>query len=354
MDKTSQLFLEKLLKTPAPSGHEESFQKIWLDYMKDYAQKVYSDTAGNGIAVLNEESNVKIMFAGHADEISFIINYIDESGFIYVKTLGGINPKLALGKRVRVLGKKTLIGTVGVKAQHQGGPNDELKVKDIFIDVGATSKEDLTELVNIGDIVIYDVSFDYSMNDTIIARGLDNKTGAFIVAEALKRLSEKDLKVALYAVSTVSEETIKNGAYFAGSQIKPDMALACDVTFATDYPGLDKKEHGDVKLAGGPVISMGAPINKKINELLKKAAEQSKINLQYELTPRRTGTDADQIRVTGDGVPVALVSLPLRYMHSPSEMVSLKDIEAEIELLVNFVELLNESTSFKPMEKYGY
>lgn len=354
MDKKSIKFLERLLSTAAPSGHEEAFQKIWLDYIKDYAHRVYSDGAGNGVAVLNEEASFKVMLAGHADEISFIINYIDDSGFIYVKALGGINPKLALGKRVRVLGKKTLVGTVGVKAQHQGGPNDELKVKDIFIDVGANSKEDLADQISIGDIVIYDVGFDYAMNDTIIARGLDNKTGAFIVAEALRRLSNKNIDVALYAVSTVSEETIKNGAYFAGSQIKPNIALACDVTFATDYPGLDKKEHGDVKLAGGPVISMGAPINKKINALLKKAAKASEIDLQYELTPRRTGTDADQIRVTGDGVPVALVSLPLRYMHSPSEMVSLKDIEAEVQLLVAFIELLSDNTSFKPMEKYGY
>ena len=178
----------------------------------------------------------------------------------------------------------------------------------------------------IGDYVIYDTNYEYLLNDKIVGRGLDNRTGAFIVAEVLRRIADKDPKVAVYAVSTVNEETNMGGAYFAASHINPTMAIACDVSFATDHPDMSPKESGEIALGKGPILSKGAPISKKINGLLEKVAKVNELPIQYELTPGSTGTDADRIRLTGKGVPVALVSLPLRYMHAPCEVASLKKI----------------------------
>src|SRR5690606_40938566 len=188
------------------------------------------------------------------------------------------------------------------------------------------------------------------MDGYISARGLDNRTGAFIVAEVLRRLAKENVQVGVYAASTVNEETNMGGAYFAASGIEPTMAIACDVTFATDYPGVNKEKHGDVKLEGGPVLAKGAPINIKINAMLEKAAKELDMKVQYELTPKNTGTDADRMRLTGKGVPVGLVSLPLRYMHSPVETASLKDIESEIELLTEMIHQLDGTENWNPLD----
>ncbi|WP_425447649.1 M20/M25/M40 family metallo-hydrolase [Dethiothermospora halolimnae] len=344
----SKKFLEELLSTPSPSGGEESIQRKWLDYVKEYADETMTDFSGNAIAVINPDAEFKVMIAGHCDEIAFMVNYIDDNGFLSVVKAGGINPKLALGSRVRVLTKDGIVnGVVGVNAEHHGGSKGEVKIEDIYIDCGFENKEKAEAKINIGDYIIYDFDYNYLENNLMTARGLDNRTGAFIVAEVIKELKNMDCKVGVYAVSTVNEETNMGGAYFAGSGITPNMAIACDVTFGTDYPNLDKKKHGDVKLGNGPVLSKGAPINKKINGLLESTAEANDINIQYELTPGRTGTDADKIRLTGKGVPVALVSLPLRYMHSPSEVVSVNDIEEEVKLISNMIAKLKGNENLK-------
>ncbi|MCY6957443.1 M20/M25/M40 family metallo-hydrolase [Clostridium brassicae] len=347
----SKQFLEELLTTSSPSGNEVEIQKKWMTYVKNFAHEVETDIAGNVIAIVNKDKPFKVMLAGHCDEIAFMVNYIDSNGYLYLTKAGGISPKLALGMRVKVLGKNRVIkGVVGVKAEHQGGAKDEIKIEDIFIDCGANSEEDIKKHVEIGDYVIYDLDYEYTLNNNLIGRGLDNRTGAFIVAEVLRRVSEINANVSVYAVSTVNEETNMGGAYFAGSNIQPTMAIACDVSFATDYPTIDNRRDGNVKLGKGPILSKGAPINKKINHLLENAAKENNIPIQYELTPRLTGTDADKIRFSGKGVPVALVSLPLRYMHSPSEIVNLTDIENEIELLVATILKLKGNESLKPLE----
>src|SRR5690606_1824588 len=188
------------------------------------------------------------------------------------------------------------------------------------------------------------------MDGYISARGLDNRTGAFIVAEVLRRLAKENVQVGVYAASTVNEETNMGGAYFAAAGINPTMAIACDVTFATDYPGVNKNKHGDVRLEKGPVLAKGAPINRKINELLEKTAKRLQMDVQYELTPRHTGTDADKMRYTGKGVPVSLVSLPLRYMHSPVETASFQDMEKEIDLLFTMIKNLTGDESLNPLD----
>ncbi len=351
MDLQQMNFLKELIKTPSPSGDEIAIQKKWMSYVKPFVHRIETDHSGSAIGVLNPDAPFKVMLAGHCDEISFMVTYIDDKGLIYVTKAGGINPKLALGMRVQILhGDEVTYGVVGVKAEHQGGSKGEVKVEDIYIDCGADSKEVLEGKVATGDYVIYDMDMAHLMNDRIVGRALDNRTGAFIVAEVLRRLSTETLSVGVYGVSTVNEETTMGGAHFAACHINPSLGIACDVTFATDYPGLDPKKDGDVKLGGGPVLAKGSQVNTKINDLLKVAARELNQPLQWEITARGTGTDADKIRFSGKGIPVALVSLPLRYMHSPSEVVSLLDIESEIDLLVRFIKNLSGEENLKPLE----
>lgn len=351
MRQESKQFLEKLIQTPSPSGDEAGIQKLWIEYVKGFAQDIQTDNIGNVIASVNGDKPFKVLLAGHIDEIAFMITHIDSNGYIYVTKAGGINPKLALGSRVRILGSNgTINGVVGVKAQHQGGASDKVEAKDLFIDCGAKNKEEVMEKVSIGDFVIYDMDYEYMLNNNFTGRGLDNRTGAFIVAEVLRRVSDKNPNVGVFAASTVNEETNMGGAYFVASSVEPTFAIACDVSFATDYPGLNPIEHGSIDLGKGPILSKGAPINKKINMLMESAAKEHNIPLQYELTPRTTGTDADKMRLTGKGVPTALVSLPLRYMHSPSEVVNIDDIENEIELLVQTILSLTGDEDLRPVQ----
>ncbi|MGL4735998.1 MAG: M20/M25/M40 family metallo-hydrolase [Cellulosilyticaceae bacterium] len=350
MLETSKGFLEELIKTPSPSGDEGAVQRVWIDYVKGFAHHIETDVVGNVIASVNPDAPFKVMLAGHCDEIAFMVSYIDGNGYVYLAKAGGINPKIALGMNVRILGKRGVIkGVVGVKPEHKGGPKDKVSVGDLYIDCGAKDKEEMMQYVAVGDYVIYDTDYTYLLDGKIAGRGLDNRTGAFVVAEVLRRVAEQAPKVGVYAVSTVNEETNMGGAYFAAAHIAPTMAIACDVSFATDHPDMNPKESGEVSLGKGPILAKGAPINKQINAMLEGVATAHKIPLQYELTPGSTGTDADRIRLTGKGVPVALVSLPLRYMHAPCEVASLSDIDAEIELLVQMILSLEGTENLKPV-----
>lgn len=351
MQSINQDFLLELLNTPSPSSREMEIQKKWMDYVKPYADEIRTDHAGNVIAIRNPDAPFKIMLAGHSDEIALIVNRIDDDGFVHFEKMGGINPKAAVGMRVTILGSnKRVTGVIGVNAQHHGGLKDKFDLEDLFIDCGYQSKEEAQKDVQIGDLAVYKTEPELLMDRYIAGRGLDNRTGAFIVAEVLRKLKEQDVNIGVYAVSTVNEETNMGGAYFAAAAIEPTAAIAIDVTFATDYPGVNKNKHGDVQLEKGPVLAKGAPINIKLNELLEHAAERQGINVQYELTPRSTGTDADRMRLTGKGVPVALVSLPLRYMHSPVETASMKDIEQEITLLSEMLGSLSGNESLNPLD----
>ncbi|WP_067725680.1 M20/M25/M40 family metallo-hydrolase [Oceanobacillus damuensis] len=351
MAQPNQEFLLELLKTASPSSMEMEIQKKWINYVRDFAHEVRTDNAGNAIGVLNPDAPFKILLAGHCDEIALVINRIDADGYLHFDKMGGINPKAAVGMRVTILGYKgTVTGVIGVNAQHHGGLKNDFGLEDLFIDCGYKSKEEAAKHVQIGDLGVYKTEPEILMDRYVAGRGLDNRTGAFIVAEVLKQLAEKDVKVGVYAASTVNEETNMGGAYFAAAGIEPTMAIACDVTFATDYPGVNKNKYGDIRLEGGPVLAKGAPINVKINRLLEQAAKKLNMDVQYELTPRMTGTDADKMRLTGKGVPVSLVSLPLRYMHSPVETASIKDMEEEIDLLVTMIANMTGEESLNPLE----
>lgn len=356
-------FLIDLLSTPSPSGYEVPIQKKWKAYVERFADRVETDLAGNVYAIHNPDASFKVLLAGHCDEIGMVVQRIDEKGFLYINKIGGISPKNALGMKVNVLGyKQTLTGVIGANAEHHGGARDKLSFEDLYIDCGAKSKEDIESFVQIGDPVVYKNTPERLLNDRFCGRGLDNRTGAFIVAEVLRKVVEtkkefetsgKDhllhSNVGIYAVSTVNEETNMGGAYFAAAGIQPTMAIACDVTFATDYPGVNRDKHGEIDLDQGPVLAKGAPINPTINRMLEKAADRLKMNVQYELTPQSTGTDADKMRLTGPGVPVALLSLPLRYMHAPMEVVSLQDMQQEVDVLVHTLLDIKGHETLKPL-----
>lgn len=350
MNEQSKQFLKDLLSTASPSGQEIDIQKKWMSYVKLFADELKTDNAGNAIGVVNADAPFKVLLAGHCDEIGFIINRIDDNGFLRFTKLGGISPKIAIGMKVDILGyNKRIPGVIGANAEHHGGAKDEINFEDLYIDCGAKNKEEIAEYVQVGDVAVYKRELEFLMNDRISGRGLDNRTGTFIVAEVLRRVAKKGSNVGVYAASTVNEETNMGGAYFAGAGIDPSMAIAVDVTFATDYPGINQNKQGEVYLDKGPVLAKGAPINVKINRLLEQAAEKLNMKVQYELTPRMTGTDADRMRLTGKGVPVGLVSLPLRYMHSPVETAGLKDIDEEIDLLVEMITGLSGNESLNPL-----
>ncbi len=349
MEKTSVDFLLQLLNTPSPSGAESRLQRVWLDYVKKFAA-VETDHAGNAFGILSPEAPFKVMLAGHSDEIGMIVNRIDEKGFVYFNQAGGINPYLLPGLKVEILGFKgsTVKGVIGFTRKANGDTAGKPKCEDYFIDCGFNKSEELKKHVRVGDYILYRSEPEILNGDRVVCKGLDNKTGSFMVAEVLKKLSKKKLKVGVYAVSTTGEETNMRGAHCAGATVKPDMAIAVDVTFNTDTPGEDNKR-AEVSLEKGPALSIGSPINVKINELIEKAAKKMKMPLQLELTPSRTSTDADKIMFSGDGVPVSLVSLPLRYMHSPVEMGSLKDMDQIIDLLVETIASLTGKEDLRPV-----
>jgi putative aminopeptidase FrvX len=351
MNIESKEFLLELLKTPSPSGREQEIQRKWAKYIKDYTDKIETDNAGNVIGIVNPNAKFKVLLAAHCDEIGFIINRIDDKGFLHFSKVGYLSPNLAPGMKVEVLGyKKHITGVIGISLEHLNDTKDKVEFEDLYIDCGANSKEEMEQYVRFGDFAVYKREPELLLNDRISGRGLDNKTGAFIIAEVLRNISKRNPKVGVYCVSTVSEEVNMQGAYGAGAGISPNLAVICDVTFATDYPGTNTDKHGIVDLDKGPVLGLGSAVNMRANELIIKTAERLQQNLQYELYSTDTGTDGDKIKFTGKGVPIALVSLPLRYMHSPVETGSFKDMAEEIELLSELIMSLTGEESLKPLE----
>lgn len=350
MKESSEQFLYDLLQTPSPSGHEMAIQRKWLHYVSPYADEVHTDTIGNAWGVINPKASFHVLLAGHCDEIGFLVKSIDSSGFVRVEKLGGISQAPALGMKVTFQGRQgPITGVTGVNAEHKGGSKKDFAFSDLYIDFGAKSKEEMEKYLSVGDAGVYDRTPEKLLNDRFSGRGLDNRTGAFITAEVLRRLQDKRPAVGVYGVSTVNEETNMGGAHFAGAGLRPDLAIALDVTFAYDYPGSNPNQETEVTLGGGPVLAKGAPIHPTANEGLEQAAKKAGLSVQYELTPRVTGTDADRLRLAGNGVPSVNVSLPLRYMHAPVETASMDDIENVIELLVEYICSLQENEDLRPV-----
>ncbi len=339
-------FLYTLLDRMSVSGHEISLQKKVVDEMTPYCDKIITDYTGNVISVINPEAPFKVMLCGHIDEIGLIITHILENGLLKVAKAGGIFARVYPGHQVVIHGyKQTIYGTV-VNSKDMG--KAELKDSDLIIDIGAKDREDARKYVQEGDPIHLHTYHQEMLNGYLSARAVDDRGGAFIVLEALKRAKEKGCRIGVYAATTVGEETTMRGAHWASSSIEPNVAIVVDVTYAQDYPGTDPAESGDVQLGKGPVICNSSMANRKVNDFLKVCAEHKNIPYQMESFIGRTGTDADKIHFAGKGYVTALLSLPLRYMHSPSEVCHLDDIENAIELLSEFLCQINEDTDLDP------
>ncbi len=352
MNKNREMFLKSLLGQIGPSGYEQDTVKVWRNKAKKYAQKVKADLHGNSIAVLGEGKEPKVMLSGHIDEIGFQIKYIDDKGFLYFSPIGGWDPQIAQGQRVWIKGKKDIIlGVVGKKPIHLLSSEERGKVtkfEHMYIDVGTGSKKEAEAIVDIGAPAVVAHAYDRLQGNVAVARAFDDRVGAFVVLEVLGELAKNPPSASVYAVATVQEEIGLRGATTSAYGIAPHVGIAVDVTFATDQPNIDKKLLGDIGLGKGPVIARGPNVNPKVFELLVKTAKSEKIPHQIEAIPRGTGTDANAIQLTRNGVAAGLVSIPNRYMHTPCELVNLDDLDNTIKLLAAFIRRIESKEQFLP------
>ena len=340
-------FLFDLLKTGSVSGNETEIEKKIFDYMHDKADKITVDELGNVTAIVNPEAEFKVLLAGHADEIGLMVSAVGSDGSLMVQKIGGIYTTNYPGHKVRIYTKKGVI--YGAVANTDEMSKDkELKASSLRIDIGAKDKEDALKYVELGDTVTFDTDVRELLNDCITGRGLDDRLGAFIVMEAISEAKKRGASIGCYAVSTTGEETTGNGAYFTSSRIKPNIAIAVDVTFTSDNCGISEALCGDIALGKGPVICNNPSIHKKVNECLRSSAKKLGMEVQTESANGRTGTDGDTMHRTGIGVPFALVSIPVRYMHNPAEVGSLKDVENCIDLLAQFLVDCTADMDLKP------
>jgi len=349
-------FLEKLLDAPGPSGFEVRAARVWRAEAETFADSVTTDVSGNTAALVNPGGRPRVMLAGHIDEIGLQVTHIDENGILWVEGIGGWDPQVLVGQRVRILGRSGDVrGVVGKKAIHLIKSADRSKaseIKQLWVDVGVSSVEEAGAMgLRVGDPLVIDAPLVHLAGDRVASRAIDNRIGAYVVLEALRLISGSSSTASAVAVATVQEEIGGSGGGGARSSafaLEPDVALVVDVTFSTDVPDIEKKELGEHSLGGGPVLSRGSAAHPVVFEHLVEAAEREGIPHTIQAAPRSTRTDADSIHLSRGGVPTGLVSVPNRYMHSPNEVVSLADLESTARLLAAFVRSLTEDTDFTP------
>lgn len=357
MQVRAKNFLYELLKTPSPSGFEVPVQRVVKKHMRQIADTIELDVHGNLIAALNPDAPVKVMLAGHCDQIGLMVNHISDQGYISVSSIGGIDPSVLPGSIVTIHSARGPVsGVLGQKAIHLIPPEERGKkadLKKLWIDIGVENGKEANKIIAVGDPITFDSRVVDLGKNRIASPGCDDRVGVFVVMEALRVVAErtkqtKRFPVALFAVSTVQEELGLRGARTSCYGIDPIAGIAVDVTHASDNPGAEAKEIGTMVLGKGPAISRGANINKVLESLLVQAAKKKKIPYQPEAAPSATGTDANAIQISRAGVAAALVSVPNRYMHTQVEVVDLRDIEWAIELVAETVMSITERTSFIP------
>lgn len=349
-------FLEDLLDAPGPSGFETRAARVWRAEAETFADEVTVDVNGNSVAVVNPDGRPRVMMAGHVDEIGLQVTHIDDDGYLYVDEIGGWDPQVLVGQRVRILGRDGDVpGVVGRKAIHLIEPDERskaTKTKELWVDVGAADRDGAAELgLRVGDPMVLDQTMVRLAGDRIASRAIDNRIGAYVVLEALRQLGDGPPPVAgAFAVATAQEEIgyQGGGARASAFSLEPQVALVVDVTFATDVPDVPKKEIGDHEVGGGPVLSRGSAAHPVVFDRLVEVAEAEGIPYTIQASPKATRTDADGIHLTRGGVPTGLVSVPNRYMHSPNELVSLADLEHTARLLAAFTRSLDADTDFTP------
>lgn len=352
LPESSIAFLKRLLDSPGPSGFESIPARVWRDEAKTFAQDVRGDVAGNSIAEINPEGSPTIMIDGHIDEIGLIVQYIDDEGFAHVGAIGGWDPQVLIGQRIRFLGRDgDVFGVIGKKPIHLMKNEDRdkaSKMTDVWVDIGAANKGEAEERLQVGDPGVIDSRAMDFPNKRLVSRSIDDRIGAFTALEALRRYAKTPGTAHVVAVATTQEEIAWHGggALICAACLNPQMAIVIDVTHASDYPGVEKKELGDHRLGTGPVLTRGSLINPVVFNLLRATAEKKKIPFTINAAGRDTSTNADAIHIAREGVATALVSIPNRYMHSPNEMVSLEDVERTAELIAEACRAVDEKTDF--------
>lgn len=353
MDKRSKQFLKKYLNNSSPTGFEKSGQEIWLDYVRPYIDEYITDTYGTVVGVVNPEAEYKVVIEAHADEISWFVNYITDYGYIYVRRNGGSDHQIAPSKRVNIYTKKGIRkGVFGWPAIHvrNGKTESAPSLKNIFVDVGCSSKEEVEKLgIHVGCVMTFDDELLELNKNYLVGRALDNRIGGFMIAEVARRLHESHNKLpfGLYVVNAVQEEVGLRGAQMIAERINPNVALVTDVCHDTTSPMYDKIDSGHQEAGKGPVLTYGPAVHNNLLEMLIDIAESKKIPFQRASASRTTGTDTDAFAYSNAGVASALVSLPLKYMHTTVETAHKKDVENVIELIRMFLLSLKSGHDFR-------
>jgi len=333
-------FFEELLQAVGPSGFEDEAVRVWLREAETFADKTWRDVHGNGYALIRPGGKPRIMLAGHIDEIGLIVTHIDDDGFLYLEALGGWDPQVLVGQRLRLLGKKGhVLGAVGRKPIHALEASERgkaVKIKEVWVDIGASSKEEAQQVVEVGSAAVIDQPLRYLLGRRVVSRAVDDRIGAFIALESLRLTQEMGGSAEVIAVATVQEEIGAWGARVAAFSTKPDTALVIDVTHCSKQPGVEAKEHGEVALGKGPSLAVGPYAHPGVLARLREIAQREKIPYELEAHGRWSGTDADEIAVVREGIPAAIIGIPNRYMHSPSEMIDLADVENTVALMAHY------------------
>lgn len=347
----SLAFLRKLLDTPGPSGFEGAPARLWREEAAKFAE-VSADVAGNSAARVCPAGKPRIMLAGHIDEVGVIVTHVDDEGYVYVAPIGGWDIQVLIGQRLRFLGRHgDVIGLVGKKPIHlikQDEREKSPKWHDIWVDIGARTRAEVEERLSVGDAGVIDSRTVEMPNGLIASRSIDDRIGAFIVLEALRRYAAEPGSACVLAVATTQEEIAwrGGGAAVGAFRAEPQMAIVVDVTFATDHPGADKREIGEHRIGGGPVITRGSVISPVVSDLLRETAVMEGIPFTLHAAGRDTATDADAIHVARDGIATGLLSIPNRYMHSPNELVAIEDLDRAVQLIAAVCRRVSSSTDF--------
>ncbi len=353
MTDTERDFLLTLLNTPSPTGFEIPGQKIWAEYNRQYADSVENDAYGSTWATIkgSDENSPTVMIEAHADEIGYMVKHITDEGFLYVDRIGGSDWATARGRRLSILGDKGevrgIFGNTAIHIRDKDNLEKGPKVHELFVDVGAKNPEDVAQLgIRVGHPAVYTDSAELFGSNQIIGRALDNRIGGFIISQVIKKISEERADATCIALNAIQEEIGGYGAKMASYRLMPDVCLVLDVTHATDSPGIEVKQHGKVELGGGPSITHGTANHPLVVKRMMEVAGDLNIELQHEASSRFTGTDTDSIYHSQSGIPSALVSLPLRYMHSVVEMADLDDVQNVIDFMAGFVKSVKSGDSF--------
>jgi putative aminopeptidase FrvX len=352
MEDSAHQYLQDLLATPRPSGYEEGVQKVVRGYLHEAAEDFHSDLHGNLDSILRPAGPRRVMFAGHCDQIGMLVTHIDENGYVWADTIGGWDPQQLIGQRMTIwTDRGPVAGVISRKPIHLLTDSERrlaVKLTELWIDIGAANGTEAKAHVSIGDPITLALGFQSLLNNLANAPGMDNASGLWVVTEALRRASQSTGSWAVHAVSTVSEEIGLRGAMTAAHRISPDVAIAVDVTHATDCPTIDKNQRGDIRLGGGPVIFRGPNMNPRVVQRLVETCEAHSIPYQMAAIGRATSNDANSLQISRDGVAVGLVAIPNRYMHSAVETICLDDIDHAATLLAEFANQLTADDDFVP------